>query len=423
MAEIVHLQPILPAEEQWLQAELNYVDDEPPGIFPENQDSNWGLQRRIFSKQQQDLINQLNIIYSELFVRTSSVYLDVWEAQLGLPVNPPGVPIESRRARLLARMKKGAFTDALRASVIEPFLIATFGEPVVLVPEGIPVTAAGIPLYGETAVVTAIYRVYDNIENFSYEVWIKSTNTPDLASLQRELQRITPAGITFNIDNTRASILDYTRTIIHDGPGAYWRLGANFNNSTTLTGMNGTAAGGLVAGNGVALAQNTQDADGTDFDGTDDSLSIPDHALLKSNVFSVEAWVRPDVADGAQRTIARKGPNNFILDTSSSLFRFGIWTGGVIKTAWASTVSAGSVYHIVGVCDGVSLKLYVNGALVDTETFSGQVDTSANPLYIGTAGASAYWNGVIDEVAFYEYPLTADQVRRHYNVGTNNEAL
>ena len=153
MTEIVPIQPLLPVEGPWTQAELSYADDEPPGLFPENQDSNWGVQRRIFSKQQQDLINQLNVIYSELFIKTSTEYLDVWEAQLGLPVNP-AIPVANRRTRVAARMKKGAFTDVLRNSVIEPFLIATFGEPVVLVPEGISLTAAGIPLYGESVAVT-----------------------------------------------------------------------------------------------------------------------------------------------------------------------------------------------------------------------------------------------------------------------------
>jgi hypothetical protein len=423
MSEPVPIQPVLPVETTWTQAELNFQEDEPPGLFPENQDSNFGIKRKVYSKQLNDVIEQLNTMYAELFIATSTLYLDEWEAQLGLPVNPTGLDDAGRRSRLLARMKRGAFTDDLRNSIIESYLIATFGDPLALYSEGIGIPVEGIPLYGEPGVVEGLFRVYDAIENYTYEVWIKNTNTPDIPSLQRELERITPAGITFTIDNTRANILDYTRAVIHDGPGAYWRLGANFNNYTTLTGLNGTALGGLVAGSGNSLPQNTQDADGTDFDGTDDYLTIPDHAVLKSNAFSVEAWVHPDMIDATARSILSKGPNNYALSlTSGNVWRFGVWSNTVLTQAVSSTPAIVGTYHLVGVCDGVSLKLYVNGVLVGSAMLPGLVDVSATPLYIGGI-AGQFWNGVIDEVAFYEYPLTEAQVKRHYNVGINSEAV
>ena len=429
MTEIVPIQPVLPVEGQWTQAELSYVDDEPPGLFPENQDSNWGLQRRIFSKQQQDLINQLNIIYSELFIATSSEYLDVWESQLGLPIAPPGVSDANRRTRVAARLKKGAFTDALRASVIEPFLTATFGDVVKLVPEGISVDAAGIPLYGEPADISNIYRVYDDITGFSYQVWIPSTNTPDIASLTRELQRITPAGITFTIDNSKTNILNYHRTIIHDGPSVYYRLGGSAADAGSL-GLTGTinSAPASLAAPGLLHAAVDDDLAGAgnaayDFDGVDDWISIPDNPAISSAYgLSVEAWVRPDIADGSIRTVFRKGPSNYLLNVSGNVAQFGVWKNTVFASAISQTsLAAGVTYHLVGTFDGIKLCLYVNGVLErDAITPVGPIDYTANLGYIGAnAGVGGFWNGGIDEVAIYSYPLPPEIILRHYNTGRN----
>src|SRR4029077_7660520 len=193
-------QPVLPPEVQFTPAEFIFADESPPGLFPDNQNSNFGfIIRKIFSDKTQDVVNWTDTLYNERFVITSTVFLDQWEIEVGLPPNPTGISISQQRAAVLSRLQKGPFTRKRRNEIIERYVQTTFGNPIQLVPDGVPIPTDGIPIYGEPGDVTSLYLVVEDQPNFSYLVWIANTNTPDLNSLTRELKRITPAGISFNI--------------------------------------------------------------------------------------------------------------------------------------------------------------------------------------------------------------------------------
>jgi len=192
-------QPTLPPEGQFSEAELIFMDESPPGLFPQNQDSNFGyIIRKIFSDLSQDVANWQDILYNEHFVETSERFLDQWEIEMGLAPNPSAA-ISDRRAAVLARIQRGPFTRTRRNSTIERYVQTTFGTPIQLVPQGVPIPTGGIPIYGEAADLSSLYEVIEDQPNFHYTVWISSTNTPDVAALTAELKRITPAGISFDI--------------------------------------------------------------------------------------------------------------------------------------------------------------------------------------------------------------------------------
>ena len=195
-------QPVLPAEIQWTEAEFIFNDESPPGLFAENQNSNFGyIIRKMFSDLAQDISDWQNTLYNEKFIETSTMFLDQWEIEVGLPPNPVGISISQQRASVLARFQKGPFTRTRRDNTIAQYVETTFGNPIQLVPAGVEITSDGIPIYGEPGDVTSLFEVYEDQEDFSYLVWIASTNTPNLTSLERELKRITPAGISFTITN------------------------------------------------------------------------------------------------------------------------------------------------------------------------------------------------------------------------------
>jgi hypothetical protein len=192
-------QPTLPAEIAFTDAELNFIEESPPGLFPENQNSNFGLFRKIFTDRIQVLIGQLTTIYNEQFPSTSTQFLDVWEAQVGLPVAPTSITDAQRRANILGRLAKASFTRVRRASIVENFIIATFGSPIQLSPSGVPLSAAGTPLYTESSSLTGLYAIVEDLVNFFYHVRIKNTLSPDLVGMNRELALITPSSISFDI--------------------------------------------------------------------------------------------------------------------------------------------------------------------------------------------------------------------------------
>lgn len=80
--------------------------------------------------------------------------------------------------------------------------------------------------------------------------------------------------------------------------------------------------------------------------------------------------------------------------------------------------------HIAGTFDGATntIKLYINGSLVDTET--GQPSsTSANlasNFHIGISSGSTYNTGDIDEVAIWSRALEAADITTIYNATNDN---
>ena len=242
---IIPHQPILPPEANYNTAELGFINDQPDGLFPENQDSNFGLKRKLWANQAQIGIEQIETIWNELFVKTSSLFLDEWERQLGLPMSPPGITMGNRRARVLARVMRGPFTMHRLWFVIETYLEpAIGGDAIQLVPQGVAIPPIGLPLYSGVADIESVYRIYENPKTYTYEVWIRSEVTPDI-QLDYELRRITPAGYTLIYRNDKVDILDMEKTIISDGPVVYLRMG------TTLADISGFAA--AVTNNGTTV--------------------------------------------------------------------------------------------------------------------------------------------------------------------------
>lgn len=192
-------QPTLPPPDAALsEIEAAYLEEQPPGLWPINQDSNFGIHRKVFCGVLSDAASQLDLLLNEKFVATSSEFLWLHEEELGVPENPTGKTIDQRRAVLFARMKRGPFTNALRASIIETFIIATFGPAPQLLSSGLDLQS-GIQLFSGEEDVTGTYEVVEDVENFSYTVYILNTITVDNDGLTRELARITPSGISFTI--------------------------------------------------------------------------------------------------------------------------------------------------------------------------------------------------------------------------------
>jgi hypothetical protein len=195
-------QPVLPAEVRFTEAEFIFMDESPAGLFPENQNSNFGfIIRKIFCDLAQNISDWQNTLYNEKFVETSTQFLDQWEIEVGLPPNPADQSISDRRANVLSRLQHGPFTRTRRKNIVERYVRTTFGNPIQLVPAGVAMVSGGVPIYGESGDVSTLYLIVENIPGFSYLVWIASTNTPDLVALTAELKRITPAGISFTITN------------------------------------------------------------------------------------------------------------------------------------------------------------------------------------------------------------------------------
>lgn len=192
-------QPTLPAEVEWTTAEQNFRDEEPRRLFPENQDSNWGLVRKTFSDVMDDIHDKLHTIYTEMFPQTAVLFLDEWEFMVGLPRNPANKTIEQRRAAVIARLRAGPFTRQWRYDIVNSYISPIFGESIKLYPPGVPLVPDGVPIFNDF-VPGPYFRIDETVEDFYYEIKILDTVVGvDEEGLTATLNYLQYAGLHFAI--------------------------------------------------------------------------------------------------------------------------------------------------------------------------------------------------------------------------------
>jgi hypothetical protein len=159
-----------------------------------------------------------------------------------------------------------------------------------------------------------------------------------------------------------------------------------------------------------------------------------------TNAFSIELWVKPSqtrVLSALATSYFLPGANwpraGWLLDqansgrTAADSFSFYVYntSGNTARTLAAApmSISTNAWYHLVGVFDGTTVMLYVNGANTASSSLPAGHALRPNqlrPLSLGCgAGYGGWYSGDMDEVAFYTNALSAAQVLAHYQAGTN----
>ena len=233
----------------------------------------------------------------------------------------------------------------------------------------------------------------------------------------------------------------YAAKVMTDNPSAYWRMGET--NGTTgfdvAGGHDGSYMKGSVGGytlGAPSLLPNISDpavlfsAPSFTYGG---KLEVPYNPVFNGGgPFTVEAWCTPDFP----------GNNGWGFVVSSQLRNTGVrkgWylAGAMNAASWDFNVSNGTaepaatggpdilvgvMHHVVGVYDGTNGLLYVDNVLSATLPGPLFVANPSAPLIIGAGNSTGTganrvaFGGPIDEVAFYGYALSANQISNHYSI-------
>jgi concanavalin A-like lectin/glucanase superfamily protein/Big-like domain-containing protein/fibronectin type III domain protein len=152
------------------------------------------------------------------------------------------------------------------------------------------------------------------------------------------------------------------------------------------------------------------------FNGTNALVTIPDTSWLRlTTAMTLEAWVKPSRVTNVWRDVIRKGINDYFLDATSDHNKVpaGGGTFGTTKTVvWGTAgLTANTWTHLAVTYDGMTLRLYVNGAQVSSQAKTGNLAMSANSLQIGgDSRYGHYFKGTIDEVRIYNQELLPSEI-------------
>lgn len=233
------------------------------------------------------------------------------------------------------------------------------------------------------------------------------------------------------LEHYNARLSAYAALIQGDSPWLYWRV--NESTGTTARDTSGNERDGTY-NNSPTLAQDGAiDGDANRSVGmVATSYIYGDHDFGTPGDFSVEAWVNFDSIQSTTDWISLLGTANsgltnggLHLGTSGEnpgQFNFSIWDGGTWQVAGPAslTLQTGVWYHVVGTKSTTNgMKLYVNGAEVATNAFTGS-PLSANTTEIVAGRHESFdttVDGRLDELALYTSELSADEVLEHYQIG------
>lgn len=162
-----------------------------------------------------------------------------------------------------------------------------------------------------------------------------------------------------------------------------------------------------------------------------DYIQVSTNRLNYGTNYSVTAWVLANKAlmeantyggmiASDRSSTSGYGDRNFGLTyTKGSGYTFYVYGGTInaVVTYPMNSVVDGKWTHLTGVCDGDAgqLRLYVDGALADSENFSFAPDTNSISTRIGNWGWSTptahfQWEGSLQDVRIYSRVLTASEI-------------
>jgi hypothetical protein len=164
------------------------------------------------------------------------------------------------------------------------------------------------------------------------------------------------------------------------------------------------------------------------FNGNQQCIQVPYSQALVGPNYSVEAWIEPlaqvsDVLDqavifgqsyGQSLLLARKGSTGVRI-----AFQFVVSTVTPYEVVSTNEIPIGQFSHLVGTWDGMTLRLYVNGVLNAQSMPGASPVDSGCPFSIGgfynTCGyVGQFFNGLIDEVSYYNRALSGGEIQAIY---------
>jgi large repetitive protein len=254
--------------------------------------------------------------------------------------------------------------------------------------------------------------------------------------------------------STAMEASQYSDVVISDHPIAYWKLDQTTDGIAIdeIAGNNGTFMGSV---RGYSTKVYKDDGRSVFLTGTRyDYIELPDTGLLDQQTFSLEFWVAewncaplfvnlPTGAYSENRGIVIREPKRYSSCTKPTI-EWG--SGGELQSIVVDNIpSSRTLRHLVVTFSHTpnapesqnAVRYYLDGALISetigiSSGISYENASEGSPegmIRIGGVGGNLYgtqredyFRGYMDEIAFYDYALTPEQVQHHFIAGVYDTA-
>ena len=157
-----------------------------------------------------------------------------------------------------------------------------------------------------------------------------------------------------------------------------------------------------------------------DFDGTNDVIAMTtSSAVSPTEAITVSAWVNFTSLEDYDLVVGNTdtGSNGWRLamdNADNIIFAINSWGSNHAETPMSST---GVWHHLVGTYDKSNIKIYLDGELKGTDSYTDSITYSSNVFQIGGASGWSNLTGSISSVAIYSDAKDADFIYAQYQKG------
>ncbi len=164
------------------------------------------------------------------------------------------------------------------------------------------------------------------------------------------------------------------------------------------------------------------------FNGVGNYINVPDNDVLDlSTAATISVWAKKNSQKSYQMYVT-KGTASLasgyqLMDYSTTgriVFR---WSDDANRLISNAVVPVGSWNNIVVTYNGAQLKIYINGVLDNTLSYTVNAPANALSLRIGSRDDGYYFNGFIDEVRIYSSALSQAEIRQYYAEGLPSHSV
>ncbi len=195
-------------------------------------------------------------------------------------------------------------------------------------------------------------------------------------------------------------------------------LAMNFQNLSSLeendsfvSDVSGNGNDGAVVG--ASYTDSGKFGKAMSFDGNDNYVDLERNIMGTTSTFTVSHWIKLN-EDQMGKTIFSNGNSRWVTgvaDSSAGLgsnyIKFYLTTGTIYSTY---SLDIGKWYHVTCSYDNGVGKIYIDGQLDNTETYTATLTADKNNMIGRLSDGGQYFSGQIDEVRVYNRSLSADEI-------------